>query len=370
METNPESMDLSRINNRKPCILIADDDWFNRDLLQSYLQNSGCECMAAADGQEALELTRQRCPDLAILDLQMPRMNGLEVCSHLKTNSDTHLIPVIIVTAYDTDEQKIKAIDAGADDFISKPYSSIVLLTRVRSLLRMKKLHQEIEARNHLLRQVLGRFVDDEVADIILTDPDRYLQLGGETRHVTVLFADIRGFSRYSQHNSAELVIETLNEIFRPLSQAIFNHQGTFDKYLGDGLMAFFGAPLEHHDAPRRAVEAAITMQRIFSNLHCGDPSRFDGLGLGIGLHSGEAIVGNIGSEQFMDYTVIGDVVNIAKRLQEQARGGQILLTCTTCSLVEDLPVPVQKMEPLQLTGRDQKVSCCLIDSNDISGTP
>jgi len=362
MDAESESMDFSRITGRKPCILVADDDLFNRDLLQTTLENNGCYVLAAVDGQDALEKIEQQKPDLAILDIHMPRKDGLSVCSEIKSGEKTRLTPVIIVTAYDTDDQKIKAIDAGADDFITKPYSSIVLLTRVRSLLRMKKLHEDIEARNQLLRQVLGRFVDDEVADIILTDPERYLQLGGETRHVTILFADIRGFASYSEKHAAEHVIETLNEIFKPLSQVVYSHQGTFDKYLGDGLMAFFGAPVPHRDAPQRAVEAAITMQRLFRNLCCRDNARFDGLGLGIGLHSGEAVVGNIGSEQFMDYTVIGDVVNIAKRLQEQARGGQILITRTTYDLVKLQDVPVHPLDPMKLTGRDQKVSCYLIE--------
>ncbi|MBN1266210.1 MAG: response regulator [Anaerolineales bacterium] len=366
MGAESESMDLSHITGRKPCILIADDDWFNRDLLQTMLQNNGAEVLAAVDGQDALEKMAQQIPDLAILDIHMPRMDGLSVCSAIKSDTVTHLTPVIIVTAYDTDEQKINAIDAGADDFLSKPYSSIVLLTRVRSLLRMKKLHDEIEARNHLLRQVLGRFVDDEVADIILTDPDRYLQLGGETRSVTILFADIRGFSSYTEKHSAEHVIETLNEIFKPLSQVIFNHQGTFDKYLGDGLMAFFGAPIPHRDAPQRAMDAAVTMQRIFQNLCSSDKDRFCGLGLGIGLHSGEAVVGNIGSEQFMDYTVIGDVVNIAKRLQERARGGQILLTSATYDLVKPMSVSARALKPLRLTGRNTKVSCYLVEQGEL----
>jgi len=364
MKTEKEPMDFTGITGREPCILIADDDWFNRDLLKTTLQNNSCEVLAAVDGQDALEKIGEQKPDLAILDIQMPRLDGLALCGMLKSNPHTRLIPVIIVTAYDTDEQKIKAIDAGADDFLSKPYSSIVLLTRVRSLLRMKKLNEEIQARNRLLRQVLGRFVDEDVANIILTNPDRYLQLGGETRHVTILFADIRGFSSYTEKHSAEHVIETLNEIFKPLSQVIFSHQGTFDKYLGDGLMAFFGAPVPHRDAPRRAVEAAITMQRLFRNLCKSDRERFSGLGLGIGLHSGEAVVGNIGSEQFMDYTVIGDVVNVAKRLQERARGGQILLTSTTHDLVKELPAPARRLKPLRLTGRDTKVACYLIQQD------
>ena len=173
----------------------------------------------------------------------------------------------MIVTALDSEDEKIKAIEAGADDFVTKPYNSLILLTRVRSLLRLKQLHDEIEARNRLLRQVLDRFLAEDVTDIILTDPERYLQLGGEVRFVTVLFADIRGFTQFTEDNSAPAVIETLNRIFRALSKVVFSYRGTFDKYLGDGFMAFYGAPLAAEDDATRAVETAIEMQRLFVSL-------------------------------------------------------------------------------------------------------
>src|SRR3989304_5701821 len=143
----------------------------------------------AADGQQGLEAARRTPPDLALLDVQMPRLDGLSLCRAFKTSSETRFVPVIIVTALDSEEEKLKAIEAGADDFVTKPYNAIVLLTRVRSLLRIKKLHDELESRNRLLRQVLDRYVAEDVADIILTDPERYLKLGGEIRPVTVLFA-------------------------------------------------------------------------------------------------------------------------------------------------------------------------------------
>jgi len=353
-------MDLTPIFNRPPRILVADDDWLNRDLLQAYLKASGCEVDTAADGLAALESASRASPDLALVDVQMPRMDGLELCRALKRNPETRFMPVVIVTALDSDEEKIRAIDAGADDFVTKPYNSVVLLTRVRSLLRIKKLNDEVEARNRLLRQVLNRYVAEDVADIILTDPARYLQLGGETRAVTVLFADIRGFTRYTEQHSGPQVIETLNRIFRPISQVVFTYRGTFDKYLGDGVMAFFGAPLASEDDAQRAVESAIEMQRLFHALCAEAGADLRDLGLGVGLHSGEAVVGNIGSEKVMDYTVVGDVVNVANRLQEKACGGQILLSEATYQQVQG--IQAARLDPFEIPGRVEPVTAYLIE--------
>jgi adenylate cyclase len=347
-------MDLTSVLNRPPHVLIADDDWLNRDLLKAYLTASGCEVITAADGQSALEAARRSPPDIALLDVQMPKLDGLALCREIKSASATRFVPVVIVTALDTEDEKIKAIEAGADDFVTKPYNSIVLLTRVRSLLRIKRLNDELEARNRLLRQVLDRFVAEEVADVILTNPDRYLRLGGEIRPVTVLFADIRGFTQFTDHHTGAEVVETLNWLFPPLSQVIFSHHGTFDKYLGDGLMAFYGAPVSGADDAQRAVESAMEMQQVFKGLQETGGGRLEGLALGIGLHTGEAVVGNIGSEKVMDYTAVGDTVNVAKRLQEKAGGGQVLISQATRRVVKG--IRTRKVPPVRLPGRQDVV--------------
>jgi len=347
-------MDLSDVLGRPPRILIADDDWLNRDLLRTYLATAGCQVTIAPDGQTALDMSLAAPPDLALLDIQMPRLNGVELCRRLKAAPNTRFVPVIIVTAFDTDEEKVKAIDAGADDFITKPYNSIILLTRVRSLLRIKKLNDDIEARTTLLRQVLNRYVAEDVAEIILENPDQQLQLGGENRMVTVLFADIRGFTKYTEQHPAPRVIETLNRIFKPLSNVVFAYRGTFDKYLGDGLMAFYGAPISEADDASRALDTAIAMHRLFQSLQEESADHIAGLALRVGLHSGEAVVGNIGSDFVMDYTVIGDVVNVAKRLQEAAGEGTILMSQATYHQVGD--VEARQLDPIDLPGREEPV--------------
>jgi adenylate cyclase len=353
-------MDLSTVFNRPPRILIADDDWLNRDLLRTHLASAGCEVITAPDGQTALDLATTQPPDLALVDIQMPRLDGIQLCRRLKSKKETRFIPVVIVTAYDTDEEKVKSLDAGADDFISKPFNSIILLTRLRSLLRIKKLNDDIEARNRLLRQVLDRYVAEDVAELILEDPEQHLQLGGESRMVTVLFADIRGFTQYTERHPAPQVIETLNRIFKPLSNVVFAYRGTFDKYLGDGLMAFYGAPISEADDASRALDTAIAMQRLFRTLREEAGEVMEGLDLGIGLHSGEAIVGNIGSEYVMDYTVVGDVVNVAKRLQEAAREGQILLSEATYQQVGK--IDAKRMDAITLPGRQEMIVTYVIE--------
>ncbi len=353
-------MDLRPVFERSPRILVADDDWLNRDMLTTYLTTSGCEVIPAADGEAALEAIRERLPDLALVDVQMPRMDGLALCRALKSSPETRFVPVIIVTALDSEDEELKALEAGADDFITKPYKSVILLTRVRSLLRIKKLHDEIEMRNRLLRQTLNRYVAEDLANVILTDPERYMKLGGEIRAVTVLFADIRGFTQYTEGHSGPQVISTLNLIFTELSQVVFSHQGTFDKYLGDGLMAFYGAPVPGEDDAQRAVDTALEMQRVFHIVCDEAEDDLSSLALGVGLHSGEAVVGNIGSEKMMDYTVVGDVVNVAKRLQELADPWQILLSDDTFGMVTG--VEAEKVGPVNVPGRREKVVAYSID--------
>jgi adenylate cyclase len=353
-------MDLSEIFDRPPKILVVDDDFINRELLKAYLTEANYDVVTAAEGQSALELALESPPDLALIDVQMPGMDGIELCSALKSTPETRFVPVVIVTALDSVEEKIKAIDVGADDFVTKPFNALVLLTRVRSLLRIKRLYDEVDARNRLLRQILDRFLAEDVTDVILTDPERYLQLGGEIRLVTVLFADIRGFSRFTEEHTAPQVIETLNRVFNVLSQVVFTHHGTFDKYLGDGLMAFYGAPVASEEDAQRAVKTAIEMQHSFRELHEEDNEDLTSLALGIGIHSGEAVVGNIGSEKVMDYTVVGYAVNVAKRLQEVAQGSQILISEDTYKQVEG--VKAKKLDPLHLPHLQEPVTAYLIE--------
>ncbi len=339
-----------------PLVMVVDDDWMNREVLEAYLVDAGCEVVLAHSGEVALQMTQETIPDLVLLDINLPGMTGYEVCARLKSDERTQFTPVVMVTALETDDDKIKAIQAGADDFLTKPFNSLLMMTRIRSLLRIKQLHDELESRNSLLRRILKRYVNEDIVDVILVDPDRYLKLGGETRAVTVFFADIRGFTAFAEHRPASEVLQTLNRIFNELTEVIFRHHGTFDKYIGDELMAFFGAPVATGDDALNALRAAQGMQVAFRQVceAIGLPARRE-LGLGIGLHSGEAAVGNVGSERVMSYTVIGDVVNTARRIQQAAASGQVLISEATYQLAAPV-LQAERLEARLFSGKSEPI--------------
>jgi adenylate cyclase len=345
-------MDLQSILNRPPNVLVADDDKNIRELLQAYLESSGCRVISARNGDEALEVLAREPVDLALLDISMPGKSGLEVCRAMREKRRTRLIPVMIVTAHDS--ERLSAIDSGADEFLGKPLDSVILLTRARSLLRLRRLHLDLEERNELLARALHRYVSRGVAETILTEPERYLRLGGESRRVTVLFADIKGFVRFTESHSSGEVVEMLNRIFPVLTTAIFDCGGTFDKFIGDAVMAFFGAPVAREDDARRAVDAARRMQFTFAERAPALGLASGEIALGIGLHTGDAIVGNIGSDMVMDYTVVGDAVNIAQRLQEEAWPGQVLLSQATYEAAGN--PPATPLGDRHLSGRSGRV--------------
>lgn len=339
---------------KTPLVLVVDDDWMNREVIEAYLKSAGYEVMVAHSGEKAIELAQANPPDLVMLDVRMHGMDGYQVCRWLKQFPTTRYAPVVMVTALEADEDKLKAIEAGADDFISKPFSSLMMLTRVKSLLRIKSLHDELDDRNRLLRKVLNRYVDEYVADIILSDPEKHLKLGGETRPITTFFADIRGFTSFAEKHRADDVLALLNGFFNELTEIIFKHHGTFDKYIGDEMMAFFGAPVSYgHDA-LNAIRTALEMQTAFSRLKSEVPREdVQRLGLGIGLHTGDAAVGNVGSERVMSYTVIGDSVNTARRIQQNALGGITLISAATYELVADR-VEAELLEPIRVKGKSE----------------
>lgn len=332
-------------------VLVVDDDWMNREVVEANLLTENYRVTTAHNGQKALELATSDPPDLVLLDMMLPDINGLEVCARIKEDDNLRFIPVVFVTALEKDEDKLKAIQAGADDFISKPFDSLMMLTRVKSLLRMKGLHDELEYKNKLLQRIMNRYVGEEIAAVILIDPERYLQLGGETRHISILFADISGFTAFAEDHSAQEVIQVLNRFFGELTPLIFKHHGTFDKYIGDEIMAFFGAPVSTGDDTLNAVQAAVDMQQHFWRVR--DELGYSDLTLEIGIHSGDAAVGNVGSQQVMNYTVIGDVVNTAHRLQEAANDNQILISADTYHEVKER-VEATPLPPLQLPGKRQ----------------
>jgi len=339
----------------KPVILVVDDRLQNIELLEAYLAPQGYEIVEATTGEEALEKFSSNKIDLILLDVMMPGMNGYEVCRKIKKDSNNTFLPIVMLTALGNMEAKIEGFEAGADDFLNKPFSEIELVARVKNLLKIKFLHDEVELRNHLVSSMLHRYVNSFVIEQILANPEKYSELGGERKEIAVFFCDIRGFTSLSENIKAAELIHLLNSIYKELTGIVFRNKGTFDKYMGDCIMAFWGAPTDIEDETLWAIRAGMEMQVAFEDLKQGWPTELKKLGIGIGIDYGEVVVGNIGTEEAMNYTVIGDVVNTAKRVELTARAGQVLITKNALSRVEG-KINIRALKPVKLKGKSLPV--------------
>ena len=217
------------------------------------------------------------------------------------------------------------------------------------------KAHKRL-AREEVARANYSRFMPEYVVKQLLENPDSF-RLGGVNQVITVLFADIRGFTAFSEKAKPEKVVGLLNRYFSVMTDIIFEHGGTLDKYIGDGLMAIFGAPTATEEDALNAVKAAVTMQKRLAQLNMELSSEGYGqISVGIGLHTGEATIGYIGSNKRSEYTAIGDTVNLASRLESNAKGGQVLMSEATAAASGNL-VPVNTLEPLTVKNRVQPVN-------------
>jgi class 3 adenylate cyclase len=337
-----------------PRILAVDDNKQNLTLLERALTSAQYEVITAEDGPTALKLIDSEAPDLVLLDVMMPVMSGYEVCKRIRANEATCLLPVVMLTALTDVADRIRGIEAGADDFLSKPVNREELLTRVKSLLRIKTLHDDVETKNHLLRNLFGRYVSADVAAEIVADPGRHLKLGGDKREVTVIFGDLRGFTPLAEELDPEDVVDILNSYLKLVIDTVFEFRGTLDKFRGDGFMAFFGAPITREDDPLSAVRCSLAIQQRLARLTFPKFPEVH-LHMGIGINTGIVIAGNIGSERRTDYTVIGNEVNTAQRFESNAGPGQILITGNTYDRVKDA-VRVRELGLLRVTGKQEGV--------------
>jgi class 3 adenylate cyclase len=338
-------------SSRSPHILVVDDDQRNARLVQIVLRSEGYLTTIATAGIDALQLLDSAPFDLVILDVMMPGMSGYDVCRALRKKPKTQTLPVILVTALADSSDRVEGIEAGADDFISKPFNEVEVRARARSLLRIKALHDQLEQRNDLLLDALQRAVSPGVADQILHDPNRYLRPGGERRTVSILFGDLRGYTSLAEELPPQEAMKVLNAYLGEIIAAVYEHGGTVNQILGDGVMALFGAPIGYADHAIRAVSAGLAMQTLVGRVRLeGFPDV--ALQMGIGINSGDVVVGHIGSEQRMDYTAVGDAVNLAARFEQNAGPGQVLVTQQTYEAIADF-FEVHSIGTLRTKGRE-----------------
>ncbi|HEV2249957.1 MAG TPA: response regulator [Candidatus Limnocylindria bacterium] len=354
-------------------ILAVDDIPQNVRLLEAVLTSNGFEVVTAATGEEALHQVLKEKPDLVLLDIMLPGIDGYEVCRRLRADPKTSFLPVVMVTASGLPE-KVRAIEAGADDFVPKPFDQLELLARVRSLLRVKTYHDEVERQRAELsewnrtlevrvqEQVdelgrlgrLRRFLSPQIADVVMSQgADEFL--AGHRREITVVFGDLRGFTRFSETAEPEEALGVLRAYHAAMGEVIFHHEGTVEHFAGDGLMVFFNDPVPIAAPELQATRMALAMRTRFAELQGGWKKRGYDLGIGIGIAVGYATLGRIGFEGRFDYGAVGMVVIQASRLSDAAKPGEILVSSRVHAAIEDA-VESSSAGELQLKGFHQPV--------------
>jgi adenylate cyclase len=297
-------------------VLVVDDDPLNRMLLTRSLEQEGHRVGSAASGQEALEILREKPFDVVLLDIVMPELDGISVLERLKRDPVLQHVPVIMISAVDEIDTVVRCIEMGSEDYLPKPFNPVLLRARINAALAKKRLH---EVERERVREVFSRFVPEHVVDDVLERTDEDLRLGGSRGVGTVMFTDIREFTAFTERTPPDRVIDLLNEYFGEMIDAIFHHGGTLVGYLGDGLLAVFGAPIPLDDHADRALAAAREMLAVRLprfNRRVRERTLGNGFEMGIGLNSGLFIAGNVGSARRLEYTVYGDTVNTASRIE------------------------------------------------------
>lgn len=333
-------------------ILVVDDTPANVKLLGDLLRSRGYEVETAADGEQALECIARRAPDLVLLDIMMPGLNGYEVCRRIRETPATALLPVVLATSLDPAQERVRGIEAGADDFLSKPVNQAELFARVKSLLRIKALQDERLAR-------LKSFFSPQLAEAIAAGKGEEL-LKPHRREITVQFFDLRGFTAFTDSAEPEEVMDLLRAFHGALGKLVLENQGTLERFAGDSVMVFYNDPLPVERPAERAVGAALAMQTAFEPIAALWKKRGHDLGLGIGIAQGYATLGAIGFEGRWDYAAIGTVTNLAARLCAEARGGQILVDRKTMAALEGAH-DFHPLGPLALKGFEKPVPAFLL---------
>jgi class 3 adenylate cyclase len=347
----------------------VDDTPANLHILQVRLAASGYEVITATDGPEAIAATRRYLPDLILLDVMMPKMDGIEVCRQLRADPLLPFIPIIMVTARTDPRDVVAGLEAGGDEYLTKPVDQAALVARVKSMLRIKTLHdtaqglaaqlaewnktleervqEQLEQLERLGR--LRRFFSPQLAELIVAggadDP-----LKPHRREVTVVFIDLRGFTAFAETTEPEEVMGVLRGYHAEMGKLILEHKGTLERFTGDGMMVFFNDPVPVPNPAECAVRMALAMRERVRDLAAGWQKRGYDLAVGVGIAQGYATLGAIGFEGRWDYGAIGTVTNLAARLCGEATGSQILVSSRVASVVEDL-IELEDVGKLTLKG-------------------
>jgi class 3 adenylate cyclase len=335
---------------------VVDDTAANVKLLAGLLEGNGYDVSVAYSGREALDSVANNPPDLILLDIMMPDLDGYEVCRQIRKRPETALLPIVMVTALDPGDERVKGIEAGADDFLTKPINIQEMLARVRSLLRIRELHKVVEEQANSLAELnqtledrveqqvetlermsrLKRFFSPQLVDMIVSG-DANDPLEPHRCNLTVAFLDLRGFTAFAETVEPEEVMDVLREFHTEAGRVIMEFEGTLERFTGDGMMVFFNDPVPIPEPEHAAVKMAVAIRDSVEVLkkQSWEKREYD-LGLGIGIANGFATIGAIGFEGRSDYAAIGTVTNLAARLCGEADHGQIIVPRRVVTAVEE----------------------------------
>ena len=323
-------------------VLIVDDLAENLELMSRLLGKMKCDVHTAMSGNEALEILAEVPVDVVLLDLVMPGIDGREVLATIKADEQLRATPVIMISGRQDMDQIIDCIQVGADDYLLKPVNSVLLSARIKSGLERKRWHDkeenyriQLEKRERFIRQTFGRYISDSIVEEILEKPEG-LKLGGDLRNVTLMMSDIRSFTTLVEHLPPEQVVTILNRYLGRMTDIILKNGGTIDEFLGDAVLAAFGAPSVSEQHAMQAVTCAIEMQAAMASIN--SENRADGLPeleMAIALNTGEVVAGNIGSERRSKYGFVGHEVNVTSRIEDHAAPNEILVSEKTLQSIE-----------------------------------
>ena len=356
-------------------ILVVDDTPGNVKLLTDLLTVKGYEVATAESGHEALARIEADCPDLVLLDVMMPGMNGYEVCQRIRQNPATEILPVVMVTALDPAQERTKGIEAGADDFLGKPVNQQELLARVRSLLRVKEYYDTIQDQKAQLAEwnkKLESRIEEQVAKLdkmgrlkgFLSPHLAEMVMAGEAADplkphrsaVTVVYIDLRGFTAFSQVSEPEEIMTVLNEYHAEMGALIQKFDGTIENFIGDGIMVIFNDPVPVPNPTELAIRMVIAMRKEMAKLKIIWQKRGYDLDCGYGIAHGYATIGAIGFGSRWHYSTIGTVANLASRLCDETKGPQIVINQKTLSHIEDI-VETEPLGLLELKGFSKPIN-------------
>jgi adenylate cyclase len=353
------------VQRRTGHVLVVDDDALNRRLLTATLAREGIRTTTAKDGAEALSAIEEDPPDVVLLDIEMPGIDGFEVLERVKADEGTRHLPVIMISGLDDTQSVVRCLEIGADDFLPKPFDAAILRARVNAGLARKALH-DLEAER--VRDIFTRFLPEPMVDEVLARSNGDARVHPELLTATVLFGDLRGFTSFAEGRPVEEVIEAINTYLTLMTDAVLDAGGTLVDYMGDGIMAAFGAPVPSEDHADLALAAARAMAgeqlATFNAWLTATVGVTEPLRMGIGIHSGPVVSGSVGSPRRLEYAVIGDTTNTASRIEAMTKElmHAVLFSSQTMDSLRELPADAVSLGTVEIRGRSAPVELWALD--------